>query len=94
MKQLSAMGNRRHYYRNSAAAAAAARLQTQQNMPSNTQNLNLPLQTPQMTSSLAPAQNQRSAYDLDQNEFPTPNTNQTNYMNHTTGKVPYNMYLF
>lgn len=74
MKQLNAMGNRRHYYRNAAAAAAAAsRMQQQQGQ---TENIHLNNMRPNPTQT----QNQPLHQPLS-NQIPMNNSNLQNTQN-------------
>lgn len=101
MKQLNAMGNRRHYYRNSSAVANRiatnqAQQQLQQQAPNQAQQ-----QQQQIPAQINLQHNQnlvnRDQYDMSVGmDMAMPGMQQGNmnqgYMHQ--GKVPYNMYLF
>lgn len=98
MKQLNAMGNRRHYYRNSSAVAnRIATNQAQQQAPNPAQQQ----QQQQIPSQMNLQHNQnlvnRDQYDMSVGmDMAMPGMSQgtmnQGYMHQ--GKVPYNMYLF
>lgn len=104
MKQLNAMGNRRHYYRNSSAVAN--RIQTTQQAQPPQQQPNQPQQQQQIAPQMNLQHNQnlvnRDQYDMSvgidmmgNGSGSMPGMSQgmnQGYMHQ--GKVPYNMYLF